>query len=140
MLETIRVIWDEATGKEIEETNFWQSQAHAAGLFQLVANANIFHLLIPETHCSAVPEIQTGQRVKVEHVAHKQGAEVWVTFDDETAAPFEIRLDSTQALRLPGAFVGTKRYGFAAWVLGADGRPECCYRSDAYYRMRKAHD
>jgi hypothetical protein len=127
-----------SAGPEIIETNYWEHEYAARGLFFLTSNAGAFRLLVPEAHLSAVSEFRTAREVVVSRGPwpERGGREaIEILFDDGTDSPYALHLDARQLDRLPAAGDVGREWLFTAWVQGAGGRPVRVFEHECAYRL-----
>lgn len=116
-------------GRDIAETNYWETEYEANGFFVLSCNAGSMRLLVPRSRQGAVVEMRTAKEVLVSRA--QDGDELEILFEDGSSTPFALRISLQQVaslLPLPGE-EGT----FDVWEL-RDGEPVRTFICPALYR------
>ncbi len=115
-LDQLLVIANE--GAEIIQTNYWQTEGHAHGLFFLSTNAGTMRLLVPAKWLQAVPEMTTGVVEVVLTRGRSEGVDdvVEVMFEDRSNTPYRLALDPGQLDRKWTPGDEGKRWAFAIYT------------------------
>lgn len=79
-------------GPMIIDTNFWESEYNALGLFFLSQNTGASRLLVPDSKVALLAELEATRFVEIEHdrLAGRPVINLW--FEDGTANPFRLQM------------------------------------------------
>lgn len=104
-------------GKDIKETNYWDSRQAQAGYAYLSMNAGALRLLLPPRLESALEEMRTAKEVIVSRgpwADYGDRDAVEVLFEDMTNEPFLLQLVAEQVDMLPSK--KRKNLVFSVWT------------------------
>ena len=125
-------------GVLITASNFWETEAEAAGKFFLSTNAGAFRLLVPRSQESAVSEMANGPRCDrfpraVAGEALVDGIEL--LFDDaDTHTPYALVFRLKRSNRLPLDTDVGREWIFTAWTAPRRHGPHKSLERPAWYR------
>ena len=135
-MEKERMISIRNEGKEIVETNYWDSVLNENNKFFLSGNDGCYRLLIPEGMKGVIKDILTGKEVIITKGTIRdtwnEGLEL--LFEDNTDTPFHIIMALEAVDRVPRR-VG--EYDFSVWVSGENGIPKKVHSVKCYFRKHK---
>lgn len=79
-------------GPMIIDTNFWESEYNALGLFFLSQNTGASRLRVPDSKVALLAELEATRFVEIEHdrLAGRPVINLW--FEDGTANPFRLQM------------------------------------------------
>jgi hypothetical protein len=105
-------------GQKIVDTNYWQLEHAARGLFFLSINAGCVRLLVPKPQEHLILDMTKGVRevVLTRGQFHGQDNAVEVMFEDGSDSPFCIHLDEKQQDRLWTPSDEAKKCRFAIYT------------------------
>ena len=121
-------------GKEIHDTDYWETDKAKKGLFELSINAGAFRLLVPENHENLIEEFKTG-----EYCIISRGPSIFrltpeigyeLLFEDHTEYPYELWLDSNSVWPHPAKSDSGGKFTLSVWTKGCNKVLEM----DAYFR------
>jgi hypothetical protein len=90
-------------GPELADTNYWDSEHAAAGLFFLTWNAGAGRLLVPDSRMADLKEMRTAQYVIVSRgpwPERKKAEGIELLFEDHSNSPYCLHLSIEQTDRL----------------------------------------
>jgi hypothetical protein len=90
-------------GKEILETNYWDSEYAQEGIYYLSWNAGAARLLVPDSKKSDINEMKSAKYVIISRgtwLEHKKNDALELLFEDNSESPFCLFLSPEQTDRL----------------------------------------
>lgn len=106
-------------GKEILDTNYFDSELNINDKFYVSINAGAFRLLVPDKHVNEIKrELELAKEITITRkMFHKgngiQGFEILI--DDNSDYPFYLQLSENAFDRKPSSFNENKSFVFSAW-------------------------
>lgn len=131
------IIKIENNGREITQTNYFQTENALNGYFYLSVNRGAFRLLVPRSQETAVPEFQTAKEIIISRGNFQGRDALEILFDDETDNPFSIHIVSAQIDRMPAANDAGWSYTFSAWTSVGGENVKKIFEQDCFYRVVK---
>lgn len=131
------------SGPDIQECNYWQTEAAQSGFFAISFNARWARILLPKAAEAAIPDMLKGCRhVVISRLKQTQNIELlpWaieILFEDKSSSPFRLVSNSAGLLDFyphvddADEFGGIR--GASLWVEG-DPSPKKVAELPAYYR------
>lgn len=125
-------------GKEIVETNYWESQQAKNSFFHLSINAGAFRLLVPENYEPAIREFRTGKYCIISRGPFTNPSHPYIRyellFEDHTNYPYGLWIDAEQVCPQPSKHDSGKKFTLSVWTKGCKKVLEM----DAHFREVKS--
>jgi hypothetical protein len=122
-------------GKEIIETNYWESQQAKNNFFHLTINAGAFRLLVPEKYEHLIQEFRTGEYCIISRGRFSNSSHPYIRyellFEDHTKYPYGLWIDAEQVCPQPSKDDSGKKFTLSVWTKGCKKVLEM----DAYFRV-----
>lgn len=103
-------------GQLIVDTNYWELENAAKGLYYLSWNARAARLLVPDLQMSSIKEMKDAEYVIVSRGTYQGRDALELLFEDHTDSPFSITIVTEQTDRLIPDVEQGSGFDFLIWT------------------------